>query len=96
MPIDALHRRVAEIALRAASQHGFALAGGNALIVHGLIDRETQDVDLFTNMESGVKAASGAVEAALRGAGDRIRPVDKTAICQTFPRDGLRPGRMAL
>jgi Nucleotidyl transferase AbiEii toxin, Type IV TA system len=86
MPIDALHRTVAEIALRAAAQHGFALAGGNALIVHGLIDRETQDVDLFTNLESGVKAASSAVEAALRGAGYRIRPVDKTAgLADIFP-----------
>ena len=39
MPVSELHREVAAIALRAASQHGFALGGGNALIAHGVIDR---------------------------------------------------------
>ena len=38
MPFDALQREVATIALRAAARHGFALAGGNALIAHGIID----------------------------------------------------------
>ena len=33
MPLNDLHRRVATIALRAARRHGFALGGGNALIV---------------------------------------------------------------
>jgi hypothetical protein len=33
MPVRGLHRTVAAIALRAAAPHGFALAGGNALIV---------------------------------------------------------------
>src|ERR1022692_2977936 len=37
MPIDELQREVAAIALRAAAGHGFALAGGNALIAHGII-----------------------------------------------------------
>jgi hypothetical protein len=41
MPVSQLHREVAAIALRAASGHGFALGGGNALIAHGLIDRPT-------------------------------------------------------
>jgi hypothetical protein len=69
MPVSELHRHVAAIALRAASRHGFALGGGNALIAHGVIDRVTQDVDLFTDDEHGVEAAAGAVEAALRAAG---------------------------
>jgi hypothetical protein len=69
MPLNDLHRRVATIALRAARRHGFALGGGNALIVHGLIDRPTQDVDLFTNEEDGVLAAAGSVENALHRAG---------------------------
>jgi hypothetical protein len=69
MPVSELHRQIASIALRAAARHGFALAGGNALIAHEVVDRPTEDVDLFTNVDSGVEAAAGTVEAALRGAG---------------------------
>jgi hypothetical protein len=69
MPIDGLHREVAVIALRAAARHGFALAGGNALIAHGIVDRPTDDVDLFSDQEAGVAAAAQAVEDALREAG---------------------------
>jgi len=79
MPVSELHRQVAAVALRAASQHGFALAGGNALIAHGVIDRITQDVDLFTDEEHGVEAAAAAVEAALRAAGFDAEREDKTA-----------------
>jgi hypothetical protein len=69
MPIDQLQREVATIALRAAARHGFALAGGNALIAHGIIDRPTDDVDLFSDQETAVAAAADAVEDALRAAG---------------------------
>ena len=69
MPVSELHREVAGIALRAAAPYGFALAGGNALMAHGLISRMTLDVDLFSNQEMGVAAAAGAVEDALRAAG---------------------------
>jgi hypothetical protein len=30
--------------MRAASRHKFALAGGNALIAHGIVDWFTQDI----------------------------------------------------
>ena len=69
MPIDKLQREVATIALRTAARHGFALAGGNALIAHGIIDRPTDDVDLFSDQETAVAAAAEAVEGALRAAG---------------------------
>ena len=69
MPFDEFHRDVAAVALRAAGKHGFALGGGNALIAHGIISRPTEDVDLFTNEDDGVKAAAGAVGDALRAAG---------------------------
>jgi len=67
--LDALHRRIASVALSAAARHGFALGGGNALIAHGVINRLTEDVDLVTNRERGVRAAAGPVEAALRREG---------------------------
>lgn len=69
MPIEELQREVATIALRTAGRHGFALAGGNALIAHGIIDRPTDDVDLFSDQETAVAAAADAVEGALRAAG---------------------------
>jgi hypothetical protein len=69
MPVRGLHRAVAAIALRASAPHGFALAGGNALIAHGITDRPTQDVDVFSDEQGGVEAAAGAVEDALQAAG---------------------------
>jgi Nucleotidyl transferase AbiEii toxin, Type IV TA system len=69
MPVRGLHRAVAAIALRAAAPHGFALAGGNALIAHGITDRPTQDVDVFSDEQGGVEAAADAVEDALQHAG---------------------------
>jgi hypothetical protein len=44
MPVTALHRQLATIALGAAARYGFALAGGNALIAHGVVSRFTADV----------------------------------------------------
>jgi hypothetical protein len=69
MPVDDLQRQVAAIALRAAARYGFALGGGNALIAHGIVDRPTEDVDLFTDEDDGVAAAAAGVETALRAAG---------------------------
>ncbi|MGH3250929.1 MAG: nucleotidyl transferase AbiEii/AbiGii toxin family protein [Trebonia sp.] len=79
MPVSELHRDIAAIALRAASKYGFALAGGNALLAHEFVARETEDVDLFTNVESGVEAAADAVGSALRRAGFTAERQDKTA-----------------
>jgi hypothetical protein len=78
MPVSELHREVAAIALRAAARHGFALGGGNALIAHGIVDRRTEDVDLFTDQDGGVAAAAEAVEAALAAAGFAVERRDKT------------------
>src|SRR5215831_14090877 len=77
MPLDELQREVATIALRAAARHGFALAGGNALIAHGVVNRPTDDVDLFSNQESGVLAAADAVERALGEAGFLAERLDR-------------------
>jgi hypothetical protein len=86
MPVSELHRRVARIALGAAAEHGFALAGGNALLAHGVTTRRTEDVDLFTNRQAGVQAAADRVEAALRGAGFEVERVDKaTGLADAFP-----------
>jgi nucleotidyltransferase AbiEii toxin of type IV toxin-antitoxin system len=91
MPFNDLHRDVAAISLRAVSRYGFALGGGNALIAHGLIDRPTQDVDLFTDREEGVAAATDAVEVSLRASGYTVERQDLMGdLAETF--DGLSEG----
>ncbi len=86
MPVSEMHAQVAAIALGAAAGHGFALAGGNALLAHGVISRPTQDVDLFTDQQHGVEAAAGLVEAALRGAGFTVeRQDDAEDLADIFP-----------
>jgi hypothetical protein len=77
MPVSDLQRTVAEIALRAAAGHGFALGGGVSLIAHGIISRPTKDIDLFTDREGAVAAAADAVEAALRAAGFQVERVER-------------------
>jgi hypothetical protein len=57
-PPDPVYTEVARVALLVAERHGFALGGGLALILHGVVDRPTEDVDAFTDREEGV-AASG-------------------------------------
>ena len=69
MPFSGFQHEVAEVALKVAAVHGFVLGGGNALILHGIVDRYTADVDLVTDRDDGVQAAAGAVEEALRAAG---------------------------
>jgi hypothetical protein len=46
--VDPVHRHLAEIGLRAAQRYGFALAGGYAVQLHGILERPSEDVDLFT------------------------------------------------
>ena len=69
MPVSGFQQQVAAIALASAARYGFVLGGGNALVLHGIVSRYTADVDLVTDRPDGVKAAAGAVEDALRGAG---------------------------
>jgi hypothetical protein len=66
------YRDVARIALAVADKHGFVLGGGFAWLVNGLVERPTEDVDLFTDTAGGVGAAAGEVAAALTAAGYRV------------------------
>jgi hypothetical protein len=67
--VDAFYTDVARIALGVADKHGFVLGGGVAWLVNGLVQRPTEDVDLFTDTADGVTAAAGEVTAALTAAG---------------------------
>lgn len=44
-----LQRELTRITLNALNGHAFALAGSGAIREHGIVDRATQDIDLFTN-----------------------------------------------
>jgi hypothetical protein len=51
MPLDPLQERIARTALALPDARTLALAGGAAMIVHGFVNRETKDVDLFTEVD---------------------------------------------
>jgi Nucleotidyl transferase AbiEii toxin, Type IV TA system len=68
---------VAIVVSSATEDRGFALAGGAALIVHGLVDRHTRDLDFFAREPSAVNDVCTLVEEALRAAGmEVVRQVD--------------------
>jgi hypothetical protein len=46
--VDPVHHRLAKIGLTAAQRYGFALAGGYAVQAHGILERPSEDIDLFT------------------------------------------------
>lgn len=66
--LDPRHRKLAEIALSVAGDQGFALAGGYAIQAHGIGNRPSGDVDLFTDWHrradfpAAVKAVIAALE----------------------------------
>jgi hypothetical protein len=85
---DPFQVRVAQIALAVADRWGFALGGGHALLAHGLVRRPTEDVDLFTDVDGGVRTAIGLVQVALREAGlSAVPPSEGKALAALF--DGM-------
>jgi hypothetical protein len=81
--VDSFQERVARIGLGVAGQFGFALAGGHAVQVHGLNQRPTEDVDLFTPEDGGPGRAVELVVAAYRAAG---LMVEMERVSDTFVR----------
>jgi hypothetical protein len=64
------HEDVARIALSAtAGRYEVALGGGNALHVHGVSYRPTEDIDLFCRREMQVRPAADAIADALETKG---------------------------
>lgn len=81
---EELQRDVTRAALRALDGTAFALAGSGAIREHGIIDRPTQDVDLFTSDFDAARfdAAVGSVVDVLRASGnqvDELRRVERFA-----------------
>lgn len=83
-PDEELQRDVTRAALRALDGTSFALAGSGAIREHGIIDRPTQDVDLFTSDvdPAHFDAAVNSVIEELRSSGhmvDERRRVERFA-----------------
>lgn len=76
----AVQRDVARIAL-AGVDDGFALAGSGAIREHGVIDRPTEDVDLFTTSQDVTEfsAAVDAMTERLRGSGFTVDQTRRAA-----------------
>lgn len=74
--LDHFQAEIAEVALRAIGQYGFALAGAGALVAHGVISRPTQDLDLFTPDEGGPGQAGAALLTALTDAGCQVQVLE--------------------
>ena len=72
MSLDPLHEHIARLALSLPEAGQAVLAGGAAMLAHRLIDRPTQDVDLFTPDPEDVGRLADALAAALRADGARV------------------------
>ena len=75
---DAIRRRVASVMLEAVADTDFVLTGASALIEHGLINRPTDDVDLFSTRkdEGRVPEAVARMQAALEARGATVETTD--------------------
>lgn len=76
MGLSELQTRVARSFFELPESEGFALAGGGALVVQQLVDRITQDLDLFVADRSAPRRAADALQVALEGDGlacERVR-----------------------
>jgi hypothetical protein len=77
--VDSFYREVARVALTVANRYGFVLGGGVAWVINGLVQRPTEDVDLFTNSEGAAAAAAEGVRAALQAAGFQVQEEEASA-----------------
>jgi hypothetical protein len=71
--LDPLHEQIARIAFALPEAGQVALAGGGAMLALDLVDRPTQDVDLFTPDPAEVTRLTDALAVALRAEGARVQ-----------------------
>lgn len=70
--MDPFHERLARVGLAALAEYGFALAGGYAVQAHGILDRPSEDIDLFTTLASEARFAEAVRVAAAAFAADGL------------------------
>ncbi|MGH8934410.1 MAG: nucleotidyl transferase AbiEii/AbiGii toxin family protein [Egibacteraceae bacterium] len=77
--LTGIQRRLIELVSGLPEAKGFALAGGAALILRGIVDRMTHDLDFFCTAKEPVSVLATAAERAVEAAGmsaKRIRTAD--------------------
>lgn len=77
MSLDPLAERVARIALGLPQAQRLALAGGGAMLAHGIVDRPTRDIDLFTPGEAEVGVVADALVIELSAQGYRVTNTER-------------------
>jgi Nucleotidyl transferase AbiEii toxin, Type IV TA system len=88
------HEQIAKIALVAGAPYGLALAGGYAVSAHGMGNRPSGDVDLFTSWphRGEFSEMAAAVISALESAGYKVSVIMSaetfTRLILTSPGDG--------
>ena len=82
----AFQRYVASLMLGEIGSAGFALAGSGAIREHGITDRPTNDVDLFTTTATGPEAFAAAVAAGERVLRDHGHQVTRSRSTPQFAR----------
>lgn len=74
----------AAIILLSAGAGSISLAGGAALIVHGLVDRPTQDLDAFSRPDGNVLEIAASVTSAFIAAGYLVEDISEANELRTF------------
>ena len=69
MSLDPLHEQIARLAFSLPEADQVALAGGGAMLAYDLVERPTQDIDLFTPQADEPTRLADALAYALRGSG---------------------------
>jgi hypothetical protein len=97
--VDAFHERLARTGLAVARRYGFALAGGYAVQAAGLLERLSEDIDLFTAWDRR-EELTAAVAAVVQTYRDDGLAVDIERQYDTFARlivtDGRRTSKVEL
>ena len=81
--VGAFQARVAEVFFSLPEADSFLLAGGLALVAHGLTDRPTEDLDAFTCRDGDVSRARSAFEKVALAQGWQIEELQSS---ETFVR----------
>ena len=75
-----LQERICRLVVSVPDAEGVVLAGGGALIVHGIVDRATTDLDFFSPDVGAVRPTAEAVRAALEDAGLHVEVLRDGAV----------------
>src|SRR4051794_14156670 len=76
--------RLLEVALPVCERYGLVLAGGHAVVAHGVVVRPTRGVDLATAVSTPIGEIAAALTEAYRAAGFAVtdRPGDDLVVAR--------------